>query len=717
MDDDDSNSSISEADVGVDTGESDEEPGTSGERPDADKKTPEAPGFTFCWDNVGKKVVTRRPTENVKNKYINMALGYIAVNRVQTMHLDWKNENLTNAADIPIASFIPGNAEFNELQDRMQVIIGRILTRHLSWFKTHFNKYSVPHINHEHTLESTYKTILINLGVFKEEPSTTQGAIGIYSRLQQYVPVVDGIPCQMVVYGDGLSCERGNDAQRARANGLDPVERLEGLEPAVQEFHKEMILLQDFFDDFYKGSSAADRGTICQAKNMFNYRTVKSDISDNFSHAWELMCLMTESFVCLLARDIQGITDENERPKTAPDDIEDAEEDVKAVFFGNFCKEMVKCVWHKVDTDLLKNDDRSGLPIICCGEELEEDVIGCERRSDCPNGEFFHYTCAGVDPNNICSPWFCSDECRHRQPSAYKYCICKKDLGGDVPMIGCSAEDMCVKEEWYHMQCLGIDAKKKQPKIWYCSDQCKAHSKAKGKARKVKEKTEKTPEITKDFKKDYSMSLVWRGLNLLCRRDAVREADGEAMMAFWKLDLISFFGKKHPKYVILTHRLIACLNGWVSPRLRNDLIHNRTVNYGGGIGRNLPLDFMNEILNRLFKDLLEAAKGRYTDTTIDRCSQLIGPLGEALDVVFDANVIEKEIYRHRRRAGNRDANVSRLIEFLDPEQLFADYPGRHHSAFPEFSYDETPRQSGKFVAKIKQLSTKLDKRRLVVIND
>ena len=38
MDDDDSNSSISEADVGVDTGKSDEEPGTSGERPDADKK-------------------------------------------------------------------------------------------------------------------------------------------------------------------------------------------------------------------------------------------------------------------------------------------------------------------------------------------------------------------------------------------------------------------------------------------------------------------------------------------------------------------------------------------------------------------------------------------------------------------------------------------------------------------------------------------------------
>jgi hypothetical protein len=49
-------------------------------------------GFTMCWDNVGKKVITRRPNENVKNRYINMALGYIAVNRVPSTHLPWKNE-------------------------------------------------------------------------------------------------------------------------------------------------------------------------------------------------------------------------------------------------------------------------------------------------------------------------------------------------------------------------------------------------------------------------------------------------------------------------------------------------------------------------------------------------------------------------------------------------------------------------------------------------
>ena len=46
-----------------------------------------------------------------------------------------------------------------------------------------------------------------------------------------------------------MSCERENDAQRARCNGLTPAERLEALEPAAQEF-------QDFYDKFYRGTSA-----------------------------------------------------------------------------------------------------------------------------------------------------------------------------------------------------------------------------------------------------------------------------------------------------------------------------------------------------------------------------------------------------------------------------------------------------------------------------
>ena len=85
-----------------------------------------------------------------------------------------------------------------------------------------------------------------------------------------------------------------------------------------------MILFQDFFDKFFKNSSASDRGTTCQLKNHFNSCTVKPDISDNFNHACELMCLLTEGFVCLLTMKLLEMETLENRPSKAKLDLETA---------------------------------------------------------------------------------------------------------------------------------------------------------------------------------------------------------------------------------------------------------------------------------------------------------------------------------------------------------------------------------------------------------
>lgn len=96
------------------------------------------------------------------------------------------------------------------------------------------------------------------------------------------------------------------------------LERLEGCEPGIQELHKEILLLQDYFDEIFNGSSASDKGTLCHLKNIFNYRQVKSDISDNFTHAWELMYDATEDYIYLLTLQLLSITEENAWPSSAP---------------------------------------------------------------------------------------------------------------------------------------------------------------------------------------------------------------------------------------------------------------------------------------------------------------------------------------------------------------------------------------------------------------
>ncbi len=146
------------------------------------------PGFTFCWDNVGKKVKTRHPTADTKNRYINFALAYVAMNRIPSTHLKWRYDTTTPAVDIASEDFLPSTDDISEVKDRITIIVGRILTHHLPWFKHYFSDCATPHIIHFNSVQSSQKSVLVNLGVFKENPSTTDGAIAIYERLQKYVP-------------------------------------------------------------------------------------------------------------------------------------------------------------------------------------------------------------------------------------------------------------------------------------------------------------------------------------------------------------------------------------------------------------------------------------------------------------------------------------------------------------------------------------------------
>ena len=248
---------------------------------------------------------------------------------------------------------MPDDRNFSCLRERMAIIVGRIIKRHLKWFRDIFQDCSNSHILHENSMEACQKSVIINLGVSDENPSTTEGAIGMYEQLQKYVPSVSTSPFTVVVYGDGLSCERGNDAQRARCNGINLWGRLECVEPSAQEFHKEMLLLQVYYDDLFKGSSASDRGTLCQLKNIFNFRKVKSDVvSDNFNYALELMCLITEGFICLLTMSLLEMETDESVPANIPIIAETSTLDERQKYFkksalqfsGKYCPKWISCL-------------------------------------------------------------------------------------------------------------------------------------------------------------------------------------------------------------------------------------------------------------------------------------------------------------------------------------------------------------------------------------
>lgn len=103
-----------------------------------------------------------------------MALGYMDVYRVPVTEIVWDSSDvLIKVTDISVDSFIPNDKDFGKLRDRMELIVGRIIFRHLVWFYKYFQSFSIPHILHRYSAETSKRSIIINFGIFNENPSST----------------------------------------------------------------------------------------------------------------------------------------------------------------------------------------------------------------------------------------------------------------------------------------------------------------------------------------------------------------------------------------------------------------------------------------------------------------------------------------------------------------------------------------------------------------
>ena len=80
--------------------------------------------------------------------------------------------------------------------------------------------------------------------MISENPSSTAGVTQIVKTLMNHCPVNDDKLAQIACHGDGLSVERMLDCQKHNATGETSFDRLEGVLPVPQDFHKRIILMQ-----------------------------------------------------------------------------------------------------------------------------------------------------------------------------------------------------------------------------------------------------------------------------------------------------------------------------------------------------------------------------------------------------------------------------------------------------------------------------------------
>uniref|UniRef100_A0A8W8IKI6 Zinc finger PHD-type domain-containing protein n=1 Tax=Magallana gigas TaxID=29159 RepID=A0A8W8IKI6_MAGGI len=379
-------------------------------------------------------------------------------------------------------------------------------------------------------------------------------------------------------------------------------------------------------------------------------------------------------------------------PSNAPQDGDDD------TFLKDVAGRVVQLIWHdpRVNKILASDEEKENNYTYClCKTDLGDDVpmVFCSG-IHCPGNRWFHLQCLNMEEDDIPDEFYCSDDCRKR--TVYKYCSCHVDMGEYEPMVGCDNQQC--KTEWFHLKCVGL--KDAPAGKWFCSKDCKIAS---SKKKKLKS------EPKEDGVYNYVTGLMFVGLMDLVRHDAVRENDGQAMMSHWKLDMILFHNNHHPKYVLLGHRLLAGVSGWLPERLAMDSMWNRTVNLAGGPGRNLECDIVNEFLNKEFKESLKDAGGNLTEETVHRHSQMAGSLGRVIDKVY-AESVEAPLSEFIRKGNtNFTRDLELFVKLLLPEHFFRHSPGRHFKSYQDFSFSIEAKHPEKLKKKLCQLSKRLDK--------
>eukprot|EP00057_Strongylocentrotus_purpuratus_P003906 XP_003727623.1 PREDICTED: uncharacterized protein LOC100893656 [Strongylocentrotus purpuratus] len=540
----------------------------------------------------------------------------------------------------------------------------------------------------------------VTLGVVDADPSTTQGMIRVMENLQQYVPVVEGKPVPCLLNGDSLTIERILNAQRARSNGEEWDDRLEGFHACPQEFHKERLHLQDSNKKFYIGASLTERGTIAQLKNNFNHKSFSSDIIRSSQHDFvlELYQFSTEGHVLLCAMKLCGMKKLDDIPEGLPTNYRKLNEQIS--WIDQLSHQVVDFCWTSPDqadvhvaaeafSEAANDLPESALYNCVCHSENTGNMLKCCSRT-CKHS-WFHLDCVGLtqapDPD---TDWFCSPECA--RSDYYIYCICHRKHGllRENEMIQCHLADRCKRYEWYHRSCLGIKQDETLQEPWYCGETCTLGAE------------------NDDPVLNHTKALMYKGLCHLVRREAVREGDGPAMIDDWKADMLHFHEKSHLKYLINGHYLLACVGGFADPQLQISYMWNRVANATGKPGGNIGLDQTNDYVSLDYKEMLETAGGRFTEDQMKMCAKMSGQFESSLDAMLtNANVHMGVKHQKERRNGYED-EIVRFVEEYEQDALFDYIPGREHPAHQQFEHRSKVHYPKRLGQKLKQLSNNLD---------
>ena len=194
--------------------------------------------------------------------------------------------------------------------------------------------------------------------------------------------------------------------------------------------------------------------------------------------------------------------------------------------------------------------------------------------------------------------------------------------------------------------------------------------------------------VEHDHVQEYAKEVLSLGLLLMEFVDSIREGDGERIICCWRVFFPIFKATNRTNYSIEAFILLAQHDFIFTPRMKQQLVWERTVNVHGRPAKNIPCDLYMEHLNRECKGTIGSLGPNVSSVNaVIRIGKSVGELMKITTQYDSISELNPESGKHSKRSTASD--LMKIIEQLEESSVFQSQSGRKHDHFPNFLVNST----------------------------
>ena len=190
--------------------------------------------FKFIGDNLDKKRRVRDIRSDHQGQLLHMYSILVARTRVPTSLS--RSGEVAPIMSIPTSLFLPNMQDLEKVENNLVVLVSRIITAHIKCLQP-LAKYVPEHIKHKYSDAMAEKSDVVVLDVLMKNEAYGPDMIDIMRSLQDYLGKEFPTSQKVASGGDQLTCERQAAAQRHMMHEDNPADRLQLLEPQIEDWH------------------------------------------------------------------------------------------------------------------------------------------------------------------------------------------------------------------------------------------------------------------------------------------------------------------------------------------------------------------------------------------------------------------------------------------------------------------------------------------------